>query len=87
MIRSEFAEGMSGRGTHLWEQDFLGDRPDCCPVREQGGLCVPGGGELFGRTFEAEAADVGANGGIDLSENATSHRKRFGEIFSHSRLL
>jgi hypothetical protein len=78
---------MSGRGTHLREQRFLGDRPDCCPVREESGLCIPGSGELFGRTFEAEAADVGPKGGIDLSENAASDRKCFGEVFSHAGLL
>jgi hypothetical protein len=56
-------------------------------VRKERWLCVLRGGELFSRSFEAKATDVGAKRGVNLTENTAGHRKRFGEVFSHSGLL
>jgi hypothetical protein len=87
MICSELAEGVSGRGADMRVQGVLRDRPDCGSVREECRLRVLCRRELVGRSFEAEAADVDAKGGIDFPEYAARHRKRLGEIFSHPRLL
>jgi hypothetical protein len=56
-------------------------------VREERGLRVLRGGKLVGRSFEAKPTDVCAERGVDFPENAARHRKCFGEISSHSRLL
>jgi hypothetical protein len=50
-------------------------------------LRVVRGGELVGRTFEAEATELRAKRGIDFSEDAARHGKCFGEVFSHPGLL
>ena len=56
-------------------------------MREQSGLRVSSGSELVSGSFETEATELGAKGGVDFSENAARQRKCFRHILSHPRLL
>jgi hypothetical protein len=66
---------------------FTNDRTHRCAVCEERGLSILRRGQFFGRSFEADAAKIGAQGGIDFAEYSTGYGKRVGKVLSHAGFL
>src|SRR6266446_2754649 len=75
MVRREFSERMSRRRTHVLVQRVLGQRPNGCTMRKEGGLRIAGQSQLVRWSFEAESTQVQSERGVDLTKYAARDRE------------
>jgi hypothetical protein len=74
-------------GANMRHQRFFRESPYRRAVREERRLGVLRCRKLLGRPLEAETTQIGAKGGIDLSEDSPRDGKNVREVLSHAGLL